>query len=182
MENNDKIDPSLDWKPLTDHPSHNGWYEMWMKRRVVVYKKIGGKKVRTGTEYVVDEPYLGLYRDGKWLEVPSYAYAWRGPMVRSDMTKPYIKHPDAVMALATALARDYSQDYESAYELMLTERIGTERWLNANINFTRAQRYMRDRKYQIITMGAADPEDVMLELRRRVIKKVWKGYRIDNQH
>lgn len=178
-EKREQIDQSLDWKPLTEHPSRNGWYEMWMKRPVPVYKKNGeGKRVRIGTDYV-DEPYLGLYRDGKWLKVPSYAHAWRGPMVRSDMTKPYIKHPDAVMALATALARDYSNDYESAFELMLTERIGTERWINANLNFLRAKRYMEAEKYQIITMGAADPEDVMLKLRKRVFKRVWK---YDNQH
>lgn len=78
------------------------------------------------------------------------------------------------MALATALARDYSNDYESAFELMLTERIGTERWTNANLNFLRAKRYMEAEKYQIITMGTADPEDVMLKLRKRVFKRVWK--------
>lgn len=168
-EPNDTINPTLDWRPLTEKPDSNGWYEMWMKRPLV--KKVGGVRQQVG---IADEPYLGLYRNGKWLEVPQYAHAWRGPMVRTDMTKPYVKHPDAVMALATALARDYSNDYETAYKLMLTERIGTERWINANINFLRAQRYFRDRKYQIITMGAADPEDVMLELRRRVIGRVFK--------
>lgn len=158
----DRPDPSDNWLPMTQRPKKNGWYDCWRHH-----------VTKNGT---TEELFLGLYRDGKWIETPKDVIYWKEPMIRSDWKKPYIKNNDTAMRLALALAADYSNDYEAAYRHMLTERIGTERWIFAQANFDRARRWMLSPEYEVITMGAVPSEKVMSELRKRVIRSTWRGY------
>ena len=173
----ESVNKADDWRDFTENPPQNGWYDIWRKQKMYVKDKNRGGKRKCITQDVL---YLGLFRDGKWLETPDDKYRWQLPMIRSDLRKPYVKNNDVALQLALAMAADYSRDYESRYRLMLKTRIGTTLHTNASIAYCWARAAIMSPKYQIITMGAADPEAVMADIRKRVIQEVWKGYKPNN--